>query len=93
VVDLGVVPVGQSVTRRLRLRGPQAYQVFGVRGMDGSFYVRAGGERSAVQELTVLLCVEHAGVVERRVCVETDLPGREEVYLRLRVRAEKEVRK
>jgi hypothetical protein len=85
--DLGEVKAGQKTVRPLRVRGPAAFRITGVRGGDAQLQAEAGSQSREVHELTLTLHPEQAGEFVRTLYLHTDLPGRAEVAVRLRARA------
>jgi hypothetical protein len=86
-VDLGEVRAGQTAERPLRVRGPAAFRITGFRGGDKQLKARADSAPAVVHDLTITLRPDKAGPVERTLYLQTDLPGRAEVALRVRARA------
>jgi hypothetical protein len=86
-VDLGKIKAGKPVEKRLRVRGPAAFRITGIRGGDARLKAKTDSRPAKVHDLTVTLDLEQAGPFERTLYLQTDLPGRPEVALRVRVTA------
>jgi hypothetical protein len=86
-IDLGEVKAGRPAALPLRVRGPAPFRIIGIRGGDAQLKVEPDSQSAAVHDLTVTLRLEKAGTFERTVYLETDLPGRAEVEVRVRVTA------
>jgi hypothetical protein len=86
-VDLGEVQAGKPVQLPLRVRGPAAFRITGVIAGDERVKVQADSRTIPAHDLTVTLRLDKAGTFERTLYLETDLPGRAEVAVRVRARA------
>jgi hypothetical protein len=86
-VDLGEVRVGQAAALLFRVRGPSAFRISAIRGGDERLKVQPDSQSATVHDLTVTFDLKEAGPFERTIYLQTDLPGRAEVAVRLRARA------
>jgi hypothetical protein len=86
-VDLGIIKSGKPVEKPLRVRGPAAFRITGIRGGDKQLKVQADSLPATVHNLTVTLQPDKAGPLERTIYLQTDLPGRSEVAVRVRATA------
>jgi hypothetical protein len=86
-VDLGKIKSGKPVEKPLRVRGPAAFRIIGIRGGDKQLKVQADSLPATVHNLTVTLQPDKAGPLERTIYLQTDLPGRSEVAVRVRATA------
>jgi hypothetical protein len=86
-VDLGKIKSGKPVEKALRVRGPAAFRITGIRGGDKQLKVQADSLPATVHNLTVTLQPDKAGPLERTIYLQTDLPGRSEVAVRVRATA------
>jgi hypothetical protein len=86
-VDLGKIKSGKPVEKPLRVRGPAAFRITGIRGGDKQLKVQADSLPATVHNLTVTLQPDKAGPMERTIYLQTDLPGRSEVAVRVRATA------
>jgi hypothetical protein len=86
-VDLGTVPAGKPIAKPLRVRGPASFRITGVKGGDAHLKVKTDSLPAAVHDLTLTLHLDKAGPFERTLYLQTDLPGRAEVAVRVRVTA------
>jgi hypothetical protein len=84
--DLGDVKAGQSISLPLRVRGPAAFRITGIRGGDERLKIQSDSQNSDVHDLTVSVRLDQAGLFERTLQLQTDLPGRAEVAVRVRLR-------
>jgi hypothetical protein len=87
LADLGEVKVGRPAALPLRVRGPADFRITGIRGGDERLKVQADSLPATVHNLTINLRLDRAGPLERTLYLQTDLPGRAEVAVRVRVTA------
>ncbi len=86
-INLGNVKAKQTTECQMRVRGPAAFKITAVRGSDGQLKVADPSQTSReVHELTLTLRPDKAGDFQRTIFLFTDLPGRAEVPVEIRVR-------
>jgi hypothetical protein len=85
--DLGEVKAGQPTALPLRVRGPAAFRITGIRGGDERVKVQSDSQSAAFHDLTVTFHLKEAGPFERTLYLQTDLPGRAGVAVRVCARA------
>jgi Protein of unknown function (DUF1573) len=75
VVDLGQVKIGNSVQRKIIVRGVQPFKITAVRGTDGELLVQnSGSDSRPVHVLAITLKPDHTGDMTRQLRILTDLP-------------------
>jgi hypothetical protein len=85
--DLGAVPAGKASPVPLRVRGPADFRITAIRGDDKQLKVQLDSQSVKVHDLTLTLHLDKAGPFERTLYLQTDLPGRAEVAVRVRATA------
>jgi hypothetical protein len=85
--DLGAVPAGKASPIPLRVRGPADFRITAIRGDDKQLKVQLDSQSTKVHDLTVTLHLDKAGPFERTLYLQTDLPSRAEVAVRVRATA------
>src|SRR5262249_23293677 len=86
-VDLGKIKSGKPVEKRLRVRGPAAFRITGIRGGGARLKAKAASRPAKVHDLSLTLDLDKAGPFQGTLYLQTDLPGRSEVAIRVRVTA------
>jgi hypothetical protein len=86
-VDLGEVQAGKAIAKPLRVRGPASFRITSIRGGDARLKVKTDSLPAKVHNLTLTLHLDKAGPFEYTLYLQTDLPGRAEVAVRVRVTA------
>ena len=89
VADLGEVKAKQASKLPLRVRGPVAFRITGVKGGDAQLKIAVPPHKQGreVHELTLTLYPGKAGLFERTITLTTDIPGRAEVPIEIRAAA------
>ena len=86
-VDLGKIKSGKPVEKRLRVRGPAAFRITGIRGQGPRLKAKAASRPAEVHDLRLTLDLDQAGPFQGTLYLQTDLPGRPEVAIRVRATA------
>jgi hypothetical protein len=82
-VDLGEVSMGKAVEKPLRVRGPSAFRITGIRG-GARLKAKTASRPAKVHDPTLTLHLDQSGPFKRTLYLQTDLPGRSEVAIRIR---------
>jgi hypothetical protein len=85
-VDLGKIKSGKPVQKTLRVRGPVAFRITGIRG-DARLKAKTDSRPAKVHDLALTLDLDQAGPFQCTLYLQTDLPGRSEVAIRVSVTA------
>jgi hypothetical protein len=85
-VTLGGVKAKETTQRPLRVRGPAAFRITGMRGDDDELRISTDSQSREVHELTVTLRPNKAGDFQRTIYLLTDIPGRAEVAVQVQAR-------
>jgi hypothetical protein len=84
---LGDAQTGQTTKLPLRVRGPVAFKITAIRGSNEQVRVEPPSGSREVHELTIAIRPEKTGDFQRTLHLVTDIPGRAEVAVEIRVRA------
>jgi hypothetical protein len=84
-VDLGKIKAGKPVQKTLQVRGPAAFRITGIRGGGARLKAKAASRPAEVHDLSLTLDLDQAGPFQGTLYLQTDLPGRSEVAIRVRV--------
>jgi len=85
-IDFGEVPVKAATARLVRVRGPEAFRITGVRGTDDQLQAKPPSLSREVQELALTLRPDKSGNFRRTIYLVTDIPGRAEVAVQIEAR-------
>lgn len=85
--NLGDVKAGQTTKLPVRVRGPAAFKITAIRGGDEQLRVEPPRGSRDVHELTIAIRPDKTGDFERTLHLVTDIPGRAEVPVEIRLRA------
>lgn len=80
LVDLGQVKLGNTVQRKVIVRGVQPFKITEIRGTDDEVVVQNSGTDSRpVHVLAITLKLDHTGELKRQLHIVTDLPAEAEI--------------
>jgi hypothetical protein len=86
IAKLGDVKLKEATQRPLRVRGPAAFRITGMRGDDDELRISMDSQSREVHELTLTLRPNKAGEFQRIIYLLTDIPGRAEVAVQIQAR-------
>ena len=86
-VDLGKIKAQRPVQTPLRVRGPAAFRITGIRGTGAQLKAKTDSLPAKAHDLKITLHLDQSGPFEGTLYLQTDLPGRSEVAIRIRATA------